>query len=103
MPLQKMRWVPNTQVVFKKYAERPGDYHGQMDGELFHKWFTDKLLANIPSNSMIIMDNATYHKTLTDDSLPTPACSEEEVRNLLKPNKISCRDHCLKVKLIRND
>jgi transposase len=97
--ITKDGWVPNTQVVFKS-TRKTGDYHGQMDGELFHKWFTDKLLANIPSNSMIIMDNATYHKTLTDDSSPTPACSKEKIRNWLEANKIPCRDDCLKVELI---
>ena len=49
---------------------------------------------------MIIMDNATYHKTLTDDSSPTPACSKEKIRNWLEANKIPCRDDCLKVELI---
>ena len=49
--ITKDGWVPNAQVVFKS-TRKTGDYHGQMDGELFHKWFTDKLLTNIPSNSM---------------------------------------------------
>ena len=97
--ITKDGWVPDAKVVFKS-TRKTGDYHGQMNGELFYKWFVDKLLANIPSNSMIIMDNATYHNILTDDSAPTPACSKERIRTWLEANKIPCKDDCLKVELI---
>ncbi len=97
--ITKDGWVPDAKVVFKS-TRKTGDYHGQMNGELFYKWFVDKLLANIPSNSIIIMDNATYHNILTDDSAPTPACSKERIRTWLETNKIPCKDDCLKVELI---
>ena len=97
--ITKEGWVPDAKVVFKS-TRKTGDYHGQMNGELFYKWFVDKLLANIPSNSIIIMDNATYHNILTDDSAPTPACSKERIRTWLEANKIPCKDDCLKVELI---
>ncbi len=97
--ITKAGWVPEAKMVFKS-SRKTGDYHGQMNEELFHKWFVEKLLPNIPDNSMIIMDNATYHNTLTDYSAPTPACSKERIRSWLESNKIACKDDCLKVELV---
>jgi hypothetical protein len=50
--ITKDGWLPNAKVVFKS-TRKTGDYHGQMNGELFHKWFVDKLLANIADNSSV--------------------------------------------------
>ena len=57
-------WVPGAKVTFKS-TRKIGDYHGQMNQELFEKWFREKLLPNIPDRSLIIMDNASYHNVLT--------------------------------------
>jgi transposase len=97
--ITKAGWIPEAKMVFKS-SRKTGDYHGQMNEALFHKWFVEKLLPNIPDNSMIIMDNATYHNTLTDYSAPTPACSKERIRSWLESNKIVCKDDCLKVELV---
>ena len=37
------------------------DYYDEMDRDTFLKWFRDQLIPNIPHNSVIIMDNASYH------------------------------------------
>ncbi len=92
-------WVPGAALVFKS-SRKTGDYHGQMNGDLFRKWFVDKLLPNIPNNSIIIMDNASYHNMLADYSAPTANCSKEKIRVWLEANKIPCKDDCLKVELI---
>ncbi|MEN8236751.1 MAG: hypothetical protein ABFQ95_04320 [Pseudomonadota bacterium] len=92
-------WVPNAKLVFKS-TRKTGDYHGQMNKDLFEKWFTEKLLPNIPSNSLIVMDNATYHNFLSENSAPTPTCSKARIRAWLEANKIYCKDDCLKVELI---
>lgn len=92
-------WVPNAKVVFKS-NKKTGDYHGQMDGELFRKWFTESLLPNIPNESIIVMDNAPYHNLLTEDSAPTPTCSKQRIRDWLDQNKIPCATDCLKVELV---
>jgi hypothetical protein len=42
-------WVPNAKTVFKS-TKKTGDYHGQMNFELFAKWFEEKLIPNIPDN-----------------------------------------------------
>ncbi len=61
-------WVSEAKVVFKS-TRKTGDYHGQMNGDLFQKWFVEKLLPNIPKASLIVMDNASYHNVLADYSV----------------------------------
>ncbi len=97
--ITKSGWVHEAKVVFKS-SRKTGDYHGQMNEELFQKWFVERLIPNIPSNSLIIMDNASYHNTLAECSAPTPASSKENICKWLESNKIYYKDDCLKVELV---
>ena len=97
--ITKDGWVPGAKVVFKS-TRKTGDYHGQMNWDLFKKWFTNELLPNVPNRSMIIMDNASYHNVLAEHSVPTPTCSKEKIHSWLEANKIPCKDDCLKVELV---
>jgi transposase len=92
-------WVPGAKLVFKS-TRKTGDYHGQMNSDLFQKWFVEMLLENIPPNSLIIMDNASYHNTLAEHSPPTPLCSKKRILEWLEKNKIYCRTDCLKPELV---
>ena len=92
-------WVPNAKVVFKS-TRRTGDYHGQMNGDLFQKWFREALLPNIPPASLIVMDNASYHNLLTEDSPPIPTSSKARIQEWLSDAGVPCKDDCLKVELL---
>ena len=92
-------WVPGAKLTFKS-TKKTGDYHGQMNQELFAKWFRDKLLPNIPEGSLIIMDNAAYHNVLAAHSAPTAKCKKERIRSWLEQNNIPLREDCLKVELM---
>lgn len=92
-------WVAGARVVFKS-TRKTGDYHGQMNGELFHRWFRDQLLPQLPAQSLIVLDNASYHNVLAAHSAPTPACSKERIRTWLEANGLPCREDCLKVELV---
>ena len=92
-------WVPDAKLIFKS-TRKTGDYHGQMNFELFKKWFTEMLIPNIPENSIIIMDNASYHNTLADHSPPTAQSSKEKICKWLDENDVTYPDHCLKVELV---
>ena len=37
-------------------------YECNVDSDVFHAWATQDLLPKLPSNVVIIMDNATFHK-----------------------------------------
>lgn len=92
-------WVPGAKLTFKS-TKKTGDYHGQMNLELFSKWFKNQLLPNIPKKSLIIMDNASYHNCLASYSAPTSSGKKEKICQWLKQNKIPVRDDCLKAELI---
>ncbi len=92
-------WVPEAKVVFKS-TKKTGDYHGQMNNELFVKWFGERLVPNIPTNSLIVMDNASYHNVLSPHSAPTPLCSKKRIRTWLEDNGIACREDCLKAEMV---
>ena len=97
--ITKDGWVPKAKMVFKS-TKKTGDYHGQMNNELFTKWFNEKLIPNIPDNSVIIMDNASYHNILSTHSAPTPTCSKEKIRAWLEKNDFACREDCLKAEMV---
>jgi transposase len=97
--ITKDGWVPEAKLVFKS-TKKTGDYHGQMNSQNFKKWFTDRLLPNIPENSMIIMDNAAYHSVLSNSSAPTSLCSKKRIQEWLETNKCHYNPDCLKSELI---
>jgi len=97
--ITKDGWVPEAKLTFKS-TRKTGDYHGQMNQEMFTKWFRDKLLPNIPESSLIIMDNASYHNALSTHSAPTATCKKERIRLWLEQNNLPVREDCLKVEMI---
>ena len=73
-------WAPkgeavNDKILGRKYERRsivagkvnneiiaPLEYRGTMHGEFFEKWFEDNLLPAISEDTVIIMDNASFHR-----------------------------------------
>ena len=97
--MTKNGWIPNAKWVFKS-TRKTGDYHGQMNHDLFSKWFSEQLLPNIPKNSLIIMDNAPYHNALSLHSAPTASGKKDEICAWLIKNRIPVREDCLKAELV---
>lgn len=60
----KHGFVKNAELVFQ--AKNDGDYHNQMTATKFEEWLKNQLLPNIPCNSVIVMDNASYHSKLIE-------------------------------------
>lgn len=55
-------WVPNAlSLAAKNINDSSLDYHQDTTAELFEDWFVHNLIPNIPPNSVIVMDNASYH------------------------------------------
>ncbi|KAJ8915919.1 hypothetical protein NQ315_015534 [Exocentrus adspersus] len=70
-------FVPNASLIFKA-GQASGDYHGQMNYDNFSKWLTEKLLPNIPPNSIVVLDNAPYHSVL-EDKVPTKSTTKKDM------------------------
>ncbi len=91
-------WVDGAELCFHA-KKRTGDYHGQMDGDNFLKWFTQRLLPNIPANSIIIMDNASYHNVLVDEAFPTSTTRKCDMQDWLTKNGYPWTEDMLKAEL----
>lgn len=91
-------WVNNAQLVFEA-NRRTGDYHGQMNWDNFSKWFENQLLPNIPSKSLIILDNAGYHNVFAENAFPVPTTRKEILCDWLGKNSIPWTTDMLKPEL----
>ncbi|CAH2089437.1 unnamed protein product [Euphydryas editha] len=56
----EMGFVPNALLTFKS-GMKSGDYHDDMNFDNYEKWIRTDLLPNLSPNSIIVLDNASYH------------------------------------------
>lgn len=96
--ITKDGWVPNAKLVFKA-SKKTGDYHTNMNWDNFSKWFQEKLLKNIPENSLIIMDNVPYHNVLVEEAFPKKSHSVKRLCEWLSNNEIPWTKDMLKSEL----
>jgi transposase len=96
--ITKDGWVPNSKLIFKA-SKKTGDYHTNMNWDNFSKWFQEKLLKNIPENSLIIMDNAPYHNVLVEEAFPKKSHSVKRLREWLSNNEFPWTKDMLKSEL----
>lgn len=67
-----------------------GDYHGEMNAELFHRWLTTRLLPSLNEPSVLVIDNAPYHSRLTDGShCPNTATRKDDLKRWLEQHSMS--------------
>ncbi|CAG4961088.1 unnamed protein product [Colias eurytheme] len=73
-----MGFIPDAQLIFKSQT-KSGDYHDDMNRENFMKWIKDKLLPNLPAQSIVVMDYASYH-TVAVNKAPTMSSTKSEMQ-----------------------
>ena len=59
MRLSGCDWVFQSKKV-------SSDYHDEMNATSFEEWVNEKLLPALPPNTIIVMDNASYHRYWDD-------------------------------------
>jgi transposase len=62
IPGKKYRRVGIVAAQIGKKVLAPLQYEGTMDGKLFEFWFENCLLKVLSLNSVIVMDNASFHR-----------------------------------------
>lgn len=70
-----------------------------MDGRYFEKWFTDKLLPNIPPNSIIVMDNAPYHSVALEKA-PTKSTRKADIQLWLTKKGVPWSEDMVRAELL---
>ena len=91
-------WIDGEDLVFQS-KKATGDYHDEMNSENFEEWFHDKLLCNVPCNSLIVMDNASYHSRRIE-KVPTSNSRKGDMQDWLKSHGIQYPERALKRELL---
>ncbi|XP_072384696.1 uncharacterized protein [Diabrotica undecimpunctata] len=89
-------FVPDALWAFE--SKKSGDYHEEMIGESFEKWFFS-ILEKLDKNSVIVLDNAPYHSRRVE-KIPTTASKKVDIQNWLQSKNINFDNSLLKVELL---
>ena len=95
----KHGFVPGGKLVFKA-GSSDGDYHSEMNHQNFQRWLTEKLIPNIPENTVLVLDNASYHNVQMDRCL-TMATRKADMQAWLDRHNITYRPAMVKVELLQ--
>lgn len=79
-------------------SNKTGDYHEEMNGESFEKWF-ENILSMLEANSVIVLDNAPYHSRRLE-KIPTSGSKKGDIQNWLRSKDIDFDNSMLKVQLL---
>lgn len=90
-------WIPDTTLIFKS-RKNTGDYHDEMTADHFEEWFKTVLLPNLPPNSLIILDNASYH-TRRIEPIPCQSWTKKRMQEWLEARNIAFPDNALKAEI----
>lgn len=91
----KTGFVPGAQLMFEA-PNIVGNY--QMGASIFEKWVMEKLIPNIPSKTVIVM-NSTPYDSVQVSKPPTKYGKRQEMVEWLVKNKIPYNDSMLKYEL----
>ena len=92
----KNGFVDKTDLVFQ--AKNDGDYHKQMNSTIFEEWFRRQLLPNISPNSVIVMDNASYHSVKLERR-PTTSWKKSDLLEWLIKKGVQPQENSSKAQL----
>ncbi|GBP23220.1 hypothetical protein EVAR_82385_1 [Eumeta japonica] len=90
-------FVPNALLTFKA-GTKSGDYHDNMNSENYERWLRTKLIPNLPPNSVVIVDNASYHNKQLD-AAPTSNTKKVDMQTWLRQKEIQFEESMLKPEL----
>jgi transposase len=82
----KKGFVPNALLMFKS-GLTTGDYHDDMNHKNYVKWLKEKLLPNLERNSVLVVDNASYHNVCTEPN-PTFAWKKAALQEWLSTRNL---------------
>lgn len=82
--------------VFK--SKKTIDYHEEMNGDYFEKWFKE-FLPKLNPNSVIVLDNAPYH-SVKEEKLPTKSWTKSDIQAWLNAKCIDWQPDMLKSELM---
>ena len=91
-------WIEGADLVFQS-KKSTGDYHDEMNSERYEEWFHDQLLPNVQPNSLIVIDNASYHSRRIE-KVPNTSSRKSEMQDWLVAHNIEFPERALKQELL---
>lgn len=88
----KNGFIPGAFACFRS-ATKNEDYHGEWNRENFLTWARTQLIPNLPDNSVVVMDNASYHCT-RDDNSPNANNRKADIIDWLEGKVDFSREDC---------
>jgi len=83
-------FVPNALTIWKANSHS-GDYHDNVNTDMFIKWLNERLLPNLEPRSVIVIDNAPYHNTQVDKA-PTTKSRKQDMKDWLTKHNVPFSD-----------
>lgn len=90
-------FIPNALLTFKEVI-KTGDYRDNINFDTYEKWLRTQLIPNLPSNSVVVVDNAPYHNEQYDPA-PTSDAKKSELQAWLTVKGIEFSEDMLKPEL----
>ena len=76
-----------------------GNYHEQMNSQIFEKWAKEKFIPNLLKNTFVVIDNVPYH-TVQINKLLNASQNKQEIMDWLIEKKISFSPNMRKIELL---
>ena len=80
-------WIPHAKLVLRG-KKGTGDYHKEVNTTHFMQWLTEKLLPNLPENSVIVVNNAKYHNSVVE-KVSTKSSTKKAMTQYLDDHNIA--------------
>jgi hypothetical protein len=81
-------FLEGTGLVFRA-GTASGDYQGQMNADNFEKWLSEIVIPKLPPASVLVVDNAPYHRRQVDKP-PSASALEKEMIDRLEKHGVQC-------------
>lgn len=76
------------------------DYHDNLNPDIYERWVRTQLLPGLPENSVVVVDNVSYHNK-EEDPAPSSNARKAEMQSWLHKKQISYDDSMLKPQLYK--
>lgn len=80
-------------------GKKTGDYHEEMDGNHFEKWF-EATMDKLKPKSVVVMDNAPYH-SVKKEKIPSTSWKKKDIQDWLSEKKVDWSIDMLKLELLQ--
>lgn len=91
-------WIEGSVVVYDPIAGTDG-FKGNINSDLFIKYLKEHVIPKLPPNSVVVMDNARYHKMFADEDAKLPM-KKDELQLVLRERGVAFDETCLKAELV---